>query len=536
MAEKRESSFPQREVVDKLADAADRVDFKEATSEENVHQAEELKVNETLHVGRSEALLHQELMKSRQGLKAARNRNSRDEDGETDSKQDPLSDVIDWLAFADLGADDPSRSNGGGSLEDSPGTPTLAARSSSSSRPYHGDSRASHSPRNGGVPIFQRGQRKPGGGYCGLGNEELAGPILDPEEEEWVARQAQTGAAGRLVIYEFGDKPHKDFHLRGGGSNRRLIVAGVKRGGKAELAGVKAGDVLVSIDGKKDFAGLSAEVVQRRLRAPAMLVFMGFVGKLHAEVRLNYKDDAAGLSCQDQVVIGRPEAPLQLADEVVFQPTSAPLFLAVEADTLPEPQLATASSSGPPGLDMSAGDDGDVPALVDDDLDDLGIEFTGPILAAALEEINGDGAEAEEFTPEKEASTMGGPVLDVDSIAAMSPRVMGEEQQQLAAVYELRGQEARKMVSHALLRARSSASKFSDNSVNATSTANPSEQIAPQPMADQSPRTNLTDTPDLLTSKQFPRIGGKVDRNWNDAAGGHCGLSSWPQWWSSLFE
>ena len=50
-------------------------------------------------------------------------------------------------------------------------------------------------------------------------------------------------------------------------------------------AGVKAGDRLVSINGKKDFCGGSSDAVREMLVPPLMLVFTGFVGKLHAEVR-----------------------------------------------------------------------------------------------------------------------------------------------------------------------------------------------------------------------------------------------------------
>lgn len=149
---------------------------------------------------------------------------------------------------------------------------------------------------------------------------------FEHEDEEWDARQKQTGAAGRLVIYEPGDRPRDDIVLRGG-CGRRVMVNAVSDDGKAYKAGVKPGDVLVSIDGKKDFNMYSADAIQASLVPPVMLVFMGFVGKLQAEVRLNYAEKVAGMSSQQQVVFGRPDAPVQVTDEVVFNPT-APLFLA----------------------------------------------------------------------------------------------------------------------------------------------------------------------------------------------------------------
>lgn len=148
------------------------------------------------------------------------------------------------------------------------------------------------------------------------------------EDEEWEMRQKQTGAAGRLVIYEYGDKPRDDIMLRGG-SGRRIMVTAVSDDGKADRGGVKAGDVLVSINGKKDFIGHSADYVHTTfLVAPVVLVFMGFVGKLQAEVRLNYSEDVAGMALKENFLARRPEATVHIIEEVVFMPsTTRPLFI-----------------------------------------------------------------------------------------------------------------------------------------------------------------------------------------------------------------
>lgn len=248
--------------------------------------------------------------------------------------------------------------------------------------------------------------------YCNLLDTEEVKPGKDAEDEEWDARQQQTGAAGRLVVYDERDRPREDLILRGGGQ-RRIMVTSVLEGGKASQAGVKAGDVLVSIDGRKDFQGMTADAVHASLRAPVKLVFLGFVGKLQAEVRLNYKQKLLGLSTLQQVAVGRPEAPFVLADEVVFQPSSAALLLAT---TTPTTML---SQQVDPSATAAAASGGDSP-LEDLDLDELG-------------------SDGHAFPPT-------GPAVS-----------QMEAQQPLAAVYELRGPEARNLVSRALSRAMAAA-------------------------------------------------------------------------------
>jgi len=161
---------------------------------------------------------------------------------------------------------------------------------------------------------------------------------MENEDEEWDKRQKQTGAAGRLVVYDQGDQPKDDILLRGGGG-RRLVVAAVTQGGKAFQSGVKAGDILVSIDGRKDFQEKTADEVIAGVNAPVMLVFMGFVGKLHAEVRLNCDKGQCGLASQQAVVFGQPDARVQVIDEVCFQPT-APLFLTADSSQKLSPSAA----------------------------------------------------------------------------------------------------------------------------------------------------------------------------------------------------
>mmetsp|Transcript_107831 Transcript_107831/g.214263 ORF Transcript_107831/g.214263 Transcript_107831/m.214263 type:complete len:466 (-) Transcript_107831:202-1599(-) len=152
--------------------------------------------------------------------------------------------------------------------------------------------------------------------------------FLDEETERWDQRQQRSGAVGRLVPYHEGQSPNEDVFLRGGGRHH-IILAGLRDGGQAARAGVKVGDRLVSIDGKKDLLGLKAEALQEGLTAPVTLVFLGFVGKLEAEVRLRYDEKVCGIASRQEAVQGMANAPLQLYEERVFDVGRAPLFLAI---------------------------------------------------------------------------------------------------------------------------------------------------------------------------------------------------------------
>eukprot|EP00927_Polykrikos_kofoidii_P071919 TRINITY_DN68107_c0_g1_i1.p1 TRINITY_DN68107_c0_g1~~TRINITY_DN68107_c0_g1_i1.p1 ORF type:complete len:520 (+),score=43.05 TRINITY_DN68107_c0_g1_i1:43-1560(+) len=135
---------------------------------------------------------------------------------------------------------------------------------------------------------------------------------IDSEEAQWATRQRQTGATGRLVTYNsVFDRPREDISLRGGGQ-RRVYVSSLKKGGLALHAGVSVGDVLVSINGSKDFHGKTAEKIHEDLRPPLMLVFLGFEGKLCAEVRLKQRTKQCGLSTTTRVLGS------DIVEEVVF--------------------------------------------------------------------------------------------------------------------------------------------------------------------------------------------------------------------------
>lgn len=160
------------------------------------------------------------------------------------------------------------------------------------------------------------------GGYCAIpGSPPNEG---HNEEEEWLARQRLTGAIGRLVRYNEGEITPKDDILGLRCTRRgRIMVTAVHENGIAMKAGVAAGDELVSIDGRKEFVGHPAHVVHASLRAPVTLVFLGFVGKLQAEVRVKRPPEPkCGLAPGTDIVVHGVEkshSSAKLCDAVVFK-------------------------------------------------------------------------------------------------------------------------------------------------------------------------------------------------------------------------
>jgi len=338
--------------------------------------------------------------------------------------------------------------------------------------------------------------------YCGVAEAEDPGPQVEPEEAEWDARQQQTGAAGRLVTYDEGDSPTEDLVLRGA-CWRRKVVASVVNGGKAAQSGVKAGDVLVSINGKKDFQAQSADSIHDSLVGPVTLVFMGFVGKLEAEVRLNYKQKVCGLSSQQQVVFGRPDAPLQVCDEVVFQPGSASIMLATK----------TATSSRTPVLTPSV----------------LSRGSTSQAGSASL----GDASRPPAFDDDDEEEE---DCIDIDTLTSAVTQALRQEKaepQELAAVYELRGHEARKILSRALSRSAPRAPGLG-GSVGPNNLSGPGGRgRMPPPGGDlaQTPRA-LDPLPSAFSSRLDPKIPPEIkfSREDDKLMGGRgpvCDIDGW---------
>lgn len=256
---------------------------------------------------------------------------------------------------------------------------------------------------------------------------------VENEDDEWEARLKQTGAAGRLVIYELGEEPRDDILLRGG-SGRRIVVTAVNESGRADRAGVKAGDTLVSINGKKDFIESSADVVHASLKAPVLLVFMGFVGKLQAEVRLNYAETVAGMSLQDNVLASR-RSDVRLYEEVVFQPSAnAPLFLTTEVQAQQTPSNNVAGMPRP--VVVPDTDDAQLQSEPSGDMAEMIGEMIGTGVASSSSEAYNHAEPLAETGPATEAAA--------------------------AAIYEVHVADARYLVRNALNRMRAPSSQAFD--------------------------------------------------------------------------
>mmetsp|Transcript_67695 Transcript_67695/g.188886 ORF Transcript_67695/g.188886 Transcript_67695/m.188886 type:complete len:317 (+) Transcript_67695:80-1030(+) len=173
--------------------------------------------------------------------------------------------------------------------------------------------------------------RKPSASYedgacmeCGdFGHEHV---VTQDEDELWDLRQQHAGTIGRIVRYEMG-LPNDDLLLRGG-RGRNVYVVAVREGGIASQVGIKRGDRLVSVNGRKDFNSLPADCLRERLMSPAVLVFLGFAGALHAEVRCDPRRNGCGISA-DEAMLGRSDSRITLCEERVFGAKSKSLFIAI---------------------------------------------------------------------------------------------------------------------------------------------------------------------------------------------------------------
>jgi len=136
----------------------------------------------------------------------------------------------------------------------------------------------------------------------------------------------------------------------------RIMVTAVRENGVAAKAGVVAGDELVSIDGRKEFVGHPAHVVHASLRAPVTLVFLGFVGKLQAEVRVKRPPEPkCGLAPGTDVIVNaidKAPQPVRVADAVVFQQAGrSSLLITAGDDSAPQAGLSRPVSHD--GVEMS---------------------------------------------------------------------------------------------------------------------------------------------------------------------------------------
>mmetsp|Transcript_44779 Transcript_44779/g.103594 ORF Transcript_44779/g.103594 Transcript_44779/m.103594 type:complete len:314 (+) Transcript_44779:118-1059(+) len=155
-------------------------------------------------------------------------------------------------------------------------------------------------PSKGGVPcvpfvnLRQKSQRK----KSSAAKPSSAPPAtVDPErakamkdEEMWLARKQLTGVVARMVSYAPGEKPADDVLSLQRTPNGDLMVVSLCPDGPASMAGIVRGDKLVSINGQKTPAQAREDVILTGLRGPMTLVFLGFVGKIQAEVQVAQPD------------------------------------------------------------------------------------------------------------------------------------------------------------------------------------------------------------------------------------------------------
>mmetsp|Transcript_64287 Transcript_64287/g.119475 ORF Transcript_64287/g.119475 Transcript_64287/m.119475 type:complete len:521 (-) Transcript_64287:58-1620(-) len=195
-------------------------------------------------------------------------------------------------------------------------------------------------PPGGAAGHFMRGAR----------TEREAG-VPSNEDEEWKSRQRINGVIGRMVRYLAGERPGEDILRLRSSRYGRIVVTAVREGGPASRAGVVAGDELVSIDGWKGFSDCAPHVIHSCFKAPLTLIFVGFVGRLQAEVRVKPLPQPRLGMPRGQRLMGETNhttastTSLQLCDAVVFQQDPASLFILTNKETR-EAQEAASNGNG----------------------------------------------------------------------------------------------------------------------------------------------------------------------------------------------
>lgn len=166
----------------------------------------------------------------------------------------------------------------------------------------------------------------------GMDEEELQPLPLQAlrDEEEWLERKRLTGAVGRLVRYKEGHLPANDIKGLCLTRQGRIMVTALQPDGPAARAGVTAGDQLASIDGKRFTVTRPANAMLAHLEGPVTLVFLGFAGKLQAEVRVRQPDQpSCGMPASaDMVIQGFSGKGFRLAEAVIFEQQVESLFIA----------------------------------------------------------------------------------------------------------------------------------------------------------------------------------------------------------------
>jgi len=265
--------------------------------------------------------------------------------------------------------------------------------------------------------------------------------VVDREEEEWLARKKLTGAIGRLVLYRKGQKPAEDILGLCKTRKGRLKVTALRPAGMASLAGVEVGDQLISINGQKPDESLLAEAVRTRLRAPATLIFMGFSGKLQAEVRVRQPDEPrCGLPAFTDVAAaalnhGRAKnAQIELCDAVVFQQATASLLL--EVAPLPKSGEICCVDAEEPLLSSTVASAATVSVS-------MAMELSADTPAWIAGELQGADCQQKQQQQQQQAESSGCQDANAPKQMALAPRTSSR-------VYELQREDARRLVERAL--------------------------------------------------------------------------------------
>lgn len=160
----------------------------------------------------------------------------------------------------------------------------------------------------------------------------------DAEEEDWELHRQKTGLVAKLVLYDSSERLLADFQLRPGIRRSGAVVLKVVPGGPCDRAGVRAGDRLVSVNGRQDpnFQNLKVE------EGPTKLIFMGTAGKITTEVRLVSGDSSSmnkGFTLLSDKVWGGAKTKFLFQEERVFVPSLASLALGVQDEPSRTPQM-----------------------------------------------------------------------------------------------------------------------------------------------------------------------------------------------------
>lgn len=159
------------------------------------------------------------------------------------------------------------------------------------------------------------------------------------DEQEWLERKRLTGTVARLVRYKEGQRPADDIQGLCLTRQGRIMVTALALDGPAAKAGVTPGDQLASINGKQFTVTRPANAIIANVVAPVTLIFLGFAGKLQAEVRVRQPDQPrCGLPGGTDLSRGKA---MTFAEAVVFEKKAASLFIVTEPP--PQEQLVAAA-------------------------------------------------------------------------------------------------------------------------------------------------------------------------------------------------